>query len=86
MQLLGHSIEKKKFTQHLSEITGLEAILGGPSLFANIGSQERMPSNFAKMLSKIFFFDAVSKELHVSLSNVKNGIEKEKTKALAAAK
>ena len=44
MQLLGHSIEKKNFTQHLSEITGLGAILGGPSLFANIGSRERMPS------------------------------------------
>ena len=44
-------------------------------------------SNFDKMLAKVSsFFPVVSKELHVSLSNVENVREKEKTKALAAAK
>ena len=32
------------------------------------------------------FFDAVSKEMHVSLLNAENVKEKDKTKALAAAK
>ena len=39
------------------------------------------------MLRKVSsFFDAVPKEMHVSLLNVENVKEKEKTKALAAAK
>ena len=38
------------------------------------------------MLAKVsFFFPVVSKELHVSLSNVENVREKEKRKAFAAA-
>ena len=39
------------------------------------------------MMRKVsFFFPAVSKDLHVSLSNVENVKEKEKMKVLAAAK
>ena len=44
-------------------------------------------SNFAKLMRKVSsFFPAVSKELHVSLSNVENVKEIKKMKVLAAAK